>query len=79
MSLGKAFRIREGMSLEIRADAYNAFNHPQFGKPNNTISFAKDTVTGLYALSPTSTGGQITSANNFGPGRIFQMGGRFTF
>jgi hypothetical protein len=79
MSLGKAFRIREGISLEIRADAYNAFNHPQFSKPNNQISFSKDPVTGVYAVSPSSTGGQITSANNFGPGRIIQMGGRISF
>jgi hypothetical protein len=68
LSLGKSFRIREGMNLEFRADSYNAFNHPQFNNPDNNI------------LSPTA--GQITSAqgaNNFGPGRIIQLGGRFTF
>jgi len=68
LSLGKSFRIRESMSLEIRADSYNAFNHPQFNNPDNNI------------LS--STAGQITSAqgaNNFGPGRIIQLGGRFSF
>jgi hypothetical protein len=77
MSLGKAFRIREGMSLEIRGDAYNAFNHPQFGNPNSTVSFVKQN--GAYVLSTTSGTGKITSANNFGPGRIIQLGGRFTF
>jgi hypothetical protein len=30
LSLGKRFSIREGKSVEIRADASNAFNHPQF-------------------------------------------------
>jgi hypothetical protein len=68
LSLGKSFRIRESMSLEIRADSYNFFNHPQFNNPDSNI------------LSPTA--GQITSAqgaNGFGPGRIIQMGGRFTF
>ena len=64
-SLGKKFRIRENMNLEIRADSYNAFNHPQFGQPDNNI------------LS--STAGRIFSANNGGPGRIIQLGGRFTF
>jgi Carboxypeptidase regulatory-like domain/TonB dependent receptor len=63
LGLGKAFRIRESMSLEIRADSYNAFNHPQFGQPNTSISSV----------------GEITSANNGGPGRIIQMGGRFSF
>jgi hypothetical protein len=79
LSLGKSFRIREGMAFEIRADSYNFLNHPQFNNPNNTITFAKDPVTGIYSLSPSSAGGQITSANNFGPGRIIQMGGRFSF
>ena len=68
LSIAKAFRIREGMSVEFRADSYNIFNHPQFNNPDNNIL---DT-----------TAGQITSAqgaNNFGPGRIIQMGGRFTF
>jgi hypothetical protein len=68
LSIGKDFRIREGMNFELRADSYNAFNHPQFNNPDNNI------------LS--STAGMITSsqgANNFGPGRGFQMGGRFTF
>jgi len=68
LSMGKSFRIREGMNLEVRADSYNAFNHPQFNNPDNNI------------LS--GTAGQITSsqgANGFGPGRIFQMGARFSF
>jgi hypothetical protein len=63
MSLGKSFRIRESMGIDIRADSYNIFNHPQFGQPNTNISSA----------------GDITSANNGNPGRIFQLGGRFTF
>lgn len=68
LSMGKNFRIRESIGLEVRADSYNIFNHPQFNNPDNNI------------LS--STAGQITSAqgaNNFGPGRIFQLGGRITF
>ncbi len=63
LGLGKSFRIRESMGLEIRADSYNAFNHPQFGQPDTSIS-------GLA---------NITSANNGGPGRIIQMGARFYF
>jgi hypothetical protein len=75
LSLGKSFRIREGMNLEIRADSYNAFNHPQFvGSGTNPVPVDNN------ILSPTA--GQITSAqgaNNFGPGRIIQLGGRFSF
>jgi hypothetical protein len=35
MSLFKQFNIREKMRLEFRAEAFNAFNHPQFCGPND--------------------------------------------
>ena len=79
LSLGKSFRIRESMGLEVRADAYNFFNHPQFANPNSAVQFTKDPITGVYTQPTSSTTGQITSANNGGPGRIFQMGARFSF
>ena len=80
MSLGKAFRVRESMSLEVRADAYNFFNHPQFANPNSAVQFVKTGVNTFQLADPaTSTTGQITSANGGGPGRIFQLGARFSF
>lgn len=33
-SLGKAFRIHERMAFQLRADAYNTFNHVNWGNPN---------------------------------------------
>ena len=66
LSLAKDFRIREGMGLEVRADAFNAFNHPQLALPNSTLG------------SPSV--GQITNTTNFGgPDRVIQLGGRFRF
>jgi hypothetical protein len=40
LSLFKGFamdRLREGARIEFRAEAFNAFNHPQFCGPNTTI------------------------------------------
>src|SRR5262249_2868209 len=64
LSLFKNFalgRFREGMSLQFRIEAFNAFNHTQFGGPNTTI--------GTDALRDSF--GQITSTN-IGP-RELQM------
>jgi len=63
-SLGKGFQLIEGIRLEIRADSFNFFNHPNFNGP--------DAATGTGVAG----GGVITSANG---ARTFQLGGRFTF
>lgn len=64
LSLGKSFRVRHGMQLEIRADSFNVLNHPNFGQPS--------TATGTGVVG----GGVITSASG---ARSMQVGGRFTF
>ena len=37
MSLFKDFPIRERFLVQFRAEAFNVFNHPQFGQPNGTV------------------------------------------
>jgi len=37
MSLFKDFPLRESIIVQFRAEAFNIFNHPQFGQPNATI------------------------------------------
>jgi len=39
-SLAKDFSITEQMKLQIRADAVDVFNHPNFGQPNTSIGTA---------------------------------------
>ena len=36
-SLFKAFKITERMNLQLRVDAFNTFNHPNFSAPDNTV------------------------------------------
>src|SRR5262245_15910442 len=38
VSLGKIFRIREGVNLQVRADAFNALNHVNYSNPNGNIT-----------------------------------------
>ena len=64
LSILKNTRLREGLNLEIRAEAYNAFNTPMFGPPNTS--------------SPTSTAfGTVTA--QFSTARTIQLAGKFVF
>jgi len=38
IAIAKKFRIRERATLELRGDAFNVFNHTQFGNPDTGIS-----------------------------------------
>jgi outer membrane receptor protein involved in Fe transport len=38
ISLGKSFRLRESLRLQIRADAFNALNHVNYGGPTTSIA-----------------------------------------
>jgi outer membrane receptor protein involved in Fe transport len=82
MGLGKDFKFTEKVLFQFRAEAFNVFNHHQYG-------FDPFTTTGIGApidSNPndfatingvsTSTFGQIQAAH---PGRIIQLGGKFVF
>lgn len=64
LSLGKGFQLRDNLHLEVRADSFNAFNHPNFAQPDAEVG------TGIAGS------GQITSSSG---GRQIQLGGRITF
>jgi hypothetical protein len=82
MGLGKDFKFTEKVSFQFRAEAFNVFNHHQYG-------FDPFTTTGIGAPvddNPndfsiingvsTSTFGRIQAAH---PGRIIQLGGKIVF
>ncbi len=62
LSLFKNFPFTERVNLQLRLESFNAFNHTQWGTPENDTSSVHF--------------GQITTAN---PGRINQLGGKFTW
>ncbi len=64
LSIGKTFQLPEKVRLEIRADANNALNHPNFGQPNAQVGVAG------------AGQGAISSASG---ARFLQLGGRFNF
>jgi hypothetical protein len=84
LSVGKEFRIREGMSLEIRADAYNAFNHVNFANPDANVGYTCSSTTVQCGPSNSSladtTAGTITGpAGGVATMRIMQLGAHFRF
>jgi hypothetical protein len=62
-SLFKTFTITERFRFELRAEAFNLFNHPQFGQPASTIG----------------AGGVGTITSIVGNPRQLQLGGRLLF
>jgi len=64
----KAFKLEHGMAIQLRIDAYNAFNHPQFGNisTSNTSAF-------FGYLNGSNTLSSVIDPRNV------QLSGRFTF
>ena len=65
LSLQKQFSVTERVGIQLRADAFNVFNHTQFSGVNNSINFKSltdPTPTNLY-LKPDGT---VNNRNGFG-------------
>ncbi len=72
LSLLKNTRFHERYNVQFRADAFNLFNHPNFGQPNRSVSSAAG-----------NTFGQITSTRfpvgDSGSSRQLQLALKFIF
>jgi hypothetical protein len=78
LSVFKNFAIREGMKLQIRAQAYNFLNHPLYSFPsgsNLTLQFEQDPVSQAITQANTSFG----VANQKQGQRIVEFGAKFYF
>jgi hypothetical protein len=62
-SLKKDMRFTEQLKLQMRLDAFNAFNHPNFGSPNNGLAADHLNANGVPILGSGSFG-TITSLNS---------------
>ena len=48
----KDFKIREGVKLQIRTEAFNAFNHASLAQPNNDLTDKNvGKITGIWPQS----------------------------
>ena len=82
VSLHKDFAITDRRKITLGVEAYNLFNHPNFGVPSNTQNpFALggngDAVFKNTAGDFAANAGQILTT--VGTGRQIQLAGRFTF
>jgi hypothetical protein len=81
LSLGKSFAFTEGIHLAIRADANNAFNHPAFNLPNQSLTVCPSSGTlpsGCSNYGAIATGtSTITGLTD--PGRTLQLSAHITF
>lgn len=78
ISLQKTTQITERFNLQLRAEAFNAFNRKNYSAPSvgftqGATSSAATVVTG----TPNATFGQITSTRS--PAREVQLGMKLTF
>jgi hypothetical protein len=65
LSLARKFPVRDRWQLQFRADAFNAFNHPNFANPEALVEF------GPYFLKSNSMLNQALGGLN----PLFQEGG----
>ena len=76
MSLFKHFAVKESTAFEFRVEAFNIFNHTQWGTPSGSMSCAIGVSAGDPTCLSTADLFQFSSSHN---PRILQLGAKFIF
>jgi hypothetical protein len=82
MSLQKSFAFTERLRLDVRGEAFNIFNHPQFSGVNNTIDFSgltNPTVTNAAYNNGVVNIGGFGAVRGVQPPRVLQVVAKFNF
>jgi len=82
LSLAKTTRLTERLRVEFRADAFDLFNHPNFGNPQS-LTAASQTTTSTGLSAPSAAFGIIRNTRfpngDSGSSRQLQFGMKFLF
>jgi hypothetical protein len=79
LNLFKNFKIGERLNFAIGAQAFNAFNHPNFGLPNSTFFTGDPTFGGINTMqgTPTSPYGNFLGFDS--SPRVMQLSAKIVF
>ena len=69
LTLRRQFRLREGISLQARAELFNVFNHPNFAQPINYLTSPQ------FGQATQMLGASLGSGGQGGLSPLFQIGG----
>jgi hypothetical protein len=77
MGLFKTFKVTEGLQLGVGAQAYNVFNHPNFGQPDNGLGDPAFGQISTMQPMPTSPYGVFLGFDS--SVRVVQVSGKLIF
>jgi hypothetical protein len=75
--LSRFFPIHDNLAIDLRVEAFNALNHPNFNLPTTTTTGTLGGNSGGAAARSSSTFGEISATSNVA--RVFQGGLKFIF